>query len=126
DPMKRKQLHKGLMQLSEEGAVQVFRTVLTGDYLLGAVGVLQFDVAVARLKAEYNVDADYVGTDFKLARWIKCDNAAKLKEFERQFAASLALDSDDSLAYLAPDAWKLRYTEEQWPDVTFFKTRESL
>jgi len=126
DPMKRKQLHKGLMQLSEEGAVQVFRTVLTGDYLLGAVGVLQFDVAVARLKAEYNVDADYVGTDFKLARWIKCDNAAKLKEFERQFAASLALDSDDSLAYLAPDAWKLRYTEEQWPDVKFFKTRESL
>jgi peptide chain release factor 3 len=126
DPMKRKQLHKGLMQLSEEGAVQVFRTQLTGDYLLGAVGVLQFDVAVARLKAEYNVDADYVGTDFKLARWISCGNAARLKEFERAFAANLAHDSEDRLAYLAPDAWKLNYTEEQWPDVTFHKTRESL
>jgi len=111
DPMKRKQLHKGLMQLSEEGAVQVFKTVLSGDYLLGAVGVLQFDVAVARLKAEYNVDADYVGTDFKLARWIGCENASKLKEFERAFSANLAHDSEDRLAYLAPDAWKLNYTQ---------------
>ncbi|MDQ6986880.1 MAG: peptide chain release factor 3 [Mariprofundaceae bacterium] len=126
DPMRRKQLHKGLMQLAEEGAVQVFKTVLAGDYLLGAVGVLRFDVAVARLKAEYNVDADYVGTDFKLARWISCDNAAKLKEFERLFSPNLAHDSEDQLAYLAPDAWKLNYTEEQWPEIIFHKTRESL
>ncbi|MDX8391688.1 MAG: peptide chain release factor 3 [Mariprofundaceae bacterium] len=126
DPMRRKQLHKGLMQLAEEGAVQVFKTVFSGDYLLGAVGVLQFDVAVARLKAEYNVDADYVATNFKLARWLGCDNAAKLKEFERLFSPNLAHDSEGRLAYLAPDAWKLNYTEEQWPEVTFHKTRESL
>jgi len=126
DPMKRKQLHKGLVQLSEEGAVQVFKTLLSGDYLLGAVGVLQFDVTVARLKAEYKVDADYVNTDFQVARWISCDDAKKLMEFRRMFEASLAEDADGYLTYLAPNAWKLNYTIEQWPDITFHKTREHI
>jgi len=126
DPMKRKQLHKGLVQLSEEGAVQVFKTLLSGDYLLGAVGILQFDVTVARLKAEYRVDADYVGTDFQVARWISCDDAKKLAEFRRMFEASLAEDAGGFLAYLAPNAWKLNYTIEQWPEITFRKTREHI
>jgi len=126
DPMKRKQLHKGLLQLSEEGAVQVFRTVLGGDYILGAVGALQFDVTVARLQAEYRVDADYVGTDFQLARWIDCDDKKKMDEFCRRFESSLAEDADGFLAYLAPTAWKLKYTEEQWPEITFHKTREHI
>jgi len=124
DPMKRKQLHKGLLQLSEEGAVQVFKTLLGGDYLLGAVGVLQFDVTVARLNAEYGVDADYVNSDFQVARWISCDDAEKLKEFKRLFEIGLAEDADGCLTYLAPNAWKLNYTMEQWPDVIFHKTRE--
>jgi len=126
DPMKRKQLHKGLAQLSEEGAVQVFRTVLGGDYILGAVGALQFDVTVARLQAEYRVDADYVGTDFQVARWIDCDDKKKLDDFRRRFEPSLAEDADGFLAYLAPSAWKLKYTEEQWPEITFHKTREHI
>ncbi|MFQ5582639.1 MAG: peptide chain release factor 3, partial [Mariprofundaceae bacterium] len=125
DPMKRKQLHKGLIQLSEEGAVQVFRTMLGGDYILGAVGVLQFDVTVARLRVEYNVDADYVATDFQTARWIACNDEKKLAEFKRLFEPNLAEDADGLLAYLAPSEWKLNYTMEQWPDVTFLKTREA-
>ncbi|RMG60431.1 MAG: peptide chain release factor 3, partial [Gammaproteobacteria bacterium] len=124
DPMKRKQLHKGLLQLSEEGAVQVFKTLLGGDYILGAVGVLQFDVTVERLKTEYKVDADYVATDFQIARWVSSDDERKLAEFRRQFEANLAEDGDGFLAYLAPSAWKLSYTEEQWPEITFHKTRE--
>ena len=126
DPMKRKQLHKGLTQLAEEGAVQVFRTLLGGDYLLGAVGVLQFDVTVARLKAEYNVDADYTATEFQTARWISCEDERKLTEFRRAFESSLAEDADGQLAYLAPSAWKLNYTMEQWPDIAFHKTREHI
>jgi peptide chain release factor 3 len=124
DPMKRKQLHKGLIQLSEEGAVQVFKTLLGGDYILGAVGVLQFDVTVERLKTEYSVDADYVGTDYQVARWITCDDEKKLAEFRRQFEMNLAEDSDGFLTYLAPSLWKLNYTIEQWPDISFHKTRE--
>ncbi|PJA33091.1 MAG: peptide chain release factor 3 [Zetaproteobacteria bacterium CG_4_9_14_3_um_filter_53_7] len=126
DPMKRKQLHKGLIQLSEEGAVQVFKTNLGGDYILGAVGVLQFDVTVARLNAEYKVDADYVATDFQIARWVTCENEKKLAEFCKLFDSALAEDADGFLAYLAPSAWKLNYTMEQWPEITFHKTREHI
>ncbi len=124
DPMKRKQLHKGLVQLSEEGAVQVFKTLLGGDYILGAVGVLQFDVTVERLKTEYKVDADYVATDFQVARWVSSEDEKKLAEFRRLFEASLAEDGDGFLTYLAPSEWKLNYTIEQWPDIRFHKTRE--
>jgi len=124
DPMKRKQLHKGLVQLSEEGAVQVFKTHLGGDYILGAVGVLQFDVTVERLKTEYKVDADYVATEFQVARWITCKDEKKLAEFSRLFEANLADDGDGFLTFLAPSEWKLNYTIEQWPDIEFHKSRE--
>ena len=126
DPLKRKQLHKGLIQLSEEGAVQVFRTFLGGDYILGAVGVLQFEVTVARLKAEYKVDADYVNTDFQVARWVTCDDEKQLAAFKKTYDANLAEDGDGFLTYLAPSAWKLSYTEEQHPEIEFHKTREQI
>ena len=72
NPLKTKQLHKGLIQLSEEGAVQVFRPIIGSDYILGAVGVLQFDVTMARLKAEYRVDAVYEPVNYSVARWVNC------------------------------------------------------
>jgi len=126
DPMKRKQLHKGLVQLTEEGAVQVFKTILGGDYILGAVGTLQFDVTVERLKNEYKVDAGYTGTDFQVARWVTCDDEKMLSNFKHQFESTLAEDADGFLTYLAPSQWKLNYTVEQWPDITFHKTREQI
>ncbi|RMG92613.1 MAG: peptide chain release factor 3 [Zetaproteobacteria bacterium] len=124
DPMKRKQLHKGLTQLSEEGAIQVFKTQLGGDYILGAVGVLQFDVTVERLRTEYKVDADYTATEFQVARWITSDDPKTLEKFRRQHASSLAEDADGFLALLAPSLWKMNYIIEQWPEVRFHKTRE--
>jgi peptide chain release factor 3 len=74
---KAKHLQKGLTQLAEEGAVQVFRPILGNDYILGAVGVLQFDVTMARLKAEYGVDAIYEPVNFAVARWIECGDRKK-------------------------------------------------
>ena len=81
DPMKRKQLQKGLEQLAEEGAVQLFRPVANSDYILGAVGMLQFDVIVHRLKEEYNVNALYEPCAINTARWIASDDEKMLKEF---------------------------------------------
>ena len=124
NPLKAKQLEKGLLQLSEEGAVQVFRPLLGHDYILGAVGVLQFDVTVARLKAEYGVDAIYEGIDFATARWIECSDKKKLAEFEKKCQANLAHDAEGNLTYLAPSEWRLGYVTEQWPEVVFHKTRE--
>jgi peptide chain release factor 3 len=124
NPLKVKQLDKGLVQLAEEGAVQLFRPLLNSDYILGAVGVLQFDVIIARLKAEYSVDAVYEGTDFATARWVCCGDRKKLDEFQKELRANLAIDAEGNLAYMAPSEWRLKYTQEQWPDITFHKTRE--
>ena len=71
-PLKSKQLRKGLTQLVEEGAVQLFRPLMGSDLILGAVGVLQFDVTMARLKAEYGVDAVYEHVNYVASRWVGC------------------------------------------------------
>jgi len=124
NPLKTKQLNKGLIQLSEEGAVQVFRPLIGSDYILGAVGVLQFEVTMARLKAEYGVDAIYEAADFTAARWIECDDDKKLDQFKKRNEGQLALDSEGYLTLLAPSEWRLNRVIELFPDVTFNKTRE--
>jgi peptide chain release factor 3 len=124
NPLKTKQLQKGLTQLAEEGAVQVFRPLINNDYILGAVGVLQFDVTMARLKAEYGVDAIYENVDCGAARWIDAEDPGRLKEFEKRASGRLALDAEGHLAYLAPSPWQLNFIMEKWPDIIFRKTRE--
>ncbi len=124
DPLKQKQLLKGLIQLSEEGAVQVFRPLINNDLIVGAVGVLQFDVVVARLKSEYSVDAIYEHVGVSTARWVYCDDAKKLDEFRRKAEQNLALDGGDNLTYIAPTMVNLQLAQERYPDVTFKPTRE--
>ena len=124
NPMKTKHLQKGLTQLAEEGAVQVFRPIMRSDYILGAVGTLQFDVTMARLKAEYGVDAIYEPVDYSVARWIECCDRGKLAEFEKKNASNLARDSQGCLTYLTTSEFQINYCMEEWPEVEFFKTRE--
>jgi len=123
-PLKAKQLEKGLKQLSEEGAIQVFRPLISNDYIVGAVGVLQFDVTMERLKAEYGVDAIYEHVDYATARWVSSDDPKKMAEFEKKSQSSLAFDAEGNLSYLAPSEWRLGYVMEQCPGITFAKTRE--
>ncbi len=123
-PLKAKQLQKGLAQLAEEGAVQVFRPLIGNDYILGAVGVLQFDVIMARLADEYSVDALYEPVQYTCARFITGSDKRKLADFERAMHASLATDAEDNLAYLAPSQWRLEDTQDKWPDIAFNTTRE--
>ena len=125
NPLKAKQLHKGLTQLAEEGAIQVFRPLVGTDTILGAVGVLQFDVTVARLQSEYRVEAAYEPAGCSTARWIHCDDKKKLQEFERKERLNLAYDAENHLSYLAPNQWGLDFVMKQWPDISFQKTRES-
>ncbi|AFH93359.1 MULTISPECIES: peptide chain release factor 3 [Providencia] len=124
DPLKQKQLLKGLVQLSEEGAVQVFRPLTNNDLIVGAVGVLQFDVVVSRLKSEYNVEAIYEAVNVSTARWVECDDAKKFEEFKRKNEQNLALDGGDNLSYIAPTMVNLNLTSERYPEVKFRKTRE--
>ena len=124
NPLKVKQLQKGLIQLAEEGAVQFFRPLMGSDYILGAVGALQFDVTVARLKTEYGVDAVYQTVPLSAARWIVCDDRKRLEEFERKNMDHLARDAEGHLTYLAPTTWRLELVMEDWPDISFRKNRE--
>jgi peptide chain release factor 3 len=124
NPLKAKHLQKGLVQLAEEGAVQVFRPLMGSDYILGAVGILQFDVTMARLKAEYGVDAIYEPVDFSVARWIECDDNQRLAEFEKKNTHNLARDSQGCLSFLTTSEFQLNYCMEEWPEVEFYKTRD--
>jgi peptide chain release factor 3 len=124
DPLKMKALLKGLQQLSEEGATQLFRPLENNDLILGAVGVLQFDVVVHRLKGEYNVDCTYEPVQVYTARWVHCDDQKKLDEFKKKAAQNLALDGAGDLTYIAPTRVNLDLTMERYPDVEFRSTRE--
>ncbi len=124
NPMKTKALHKGLDQLAEEGSIQVFRPAATNDIILGAVGILQFDVTMARLKAEYGVDAGYEQMNFSVARWITCDNKESMKKFKQQNAMNIATDAEGCLTFLTTSEYQLGFAMEKWPDVHFHKTRE--
>ncbi|MCL4132392.1 UNVERIFIED_CONTAM: hypothetical protein GTU68_035787 [Idotea baltica] len=124
DPLKQKQLLKGLVQLSEEGAVQVFRPLQNNDLIVGAVGVLQFDVVVSRLKSEYNVEAIYEGISVATARWVECTDGKIMDDFQRKSQANLALDGGNNLTYIAPTMVNLNLAAERFPEVQFRATRE--
>jgi peptide chain release factor 3 len=124
DPLRMKALQKGLAQLSEEGATQFFRPLTSNDLILGAVGVLQFDVVAYRLKDEYGVEAAFENVGVATARWVRCADARKLEEFRERNALNLAIDAAGELVYLAPTRVNLQLTMERWPGVTFAATRE--
>lgn len=124
DPLKLKALQKGLKQLCEEGATQLFKPLNSNNLILGAVGMLQFDVVAYRLKHEYNVDCVYESVSVVTARWIYCADSKKLDEFKNKAFDYLALDGSDNLTYLAPTRVNLNLTMERWPDIEFRTTRE--
>jgi peptide chain release factor 3 len=126
DPLKLKALQKGLLQLSEEGATQFFRPMMGNELILGAVGVLQFEVVAYRLKNEYKVDSAFENVNIQTARWVKCEDEKMLADFKNQLQNNLAIDAAEQLVYLAPTRVNLQLTEERWPDIEFAHTRENL
>jgi len=125
DPLKLKALQKGLAQLSEEGATQFFKPLLGNELILGAVGILQFDVVAYRLKNEYGVEAVFEKVNVQTARWVNCEDEKMLSDFSRQLQNNLAEDGAGELVYLAPSRVNLQLTEERWPDIRFAATRET-
>ncbi len=124
NPLKMKQLQKGLEQLTEEGATQLFRPLASNDLILGAVGTLQFEVVAHRLQHEYGVDAAFEPVAVTTARWLDCDDPKKLADFEKKLREHVARDGAGELTYLAPSRVNLQLTMERWPDIRFHTTRE--
>ena len=124
DPLKWKQLQKGVTQLAEEGSVQIFMPLRNNDLLIGAIGALQFEVVSYRLKEEYGVDCGYEPVAVQVARWVDCEDRQELEKFRGKYHDNLALDADNYLTYLAPSRVNLNLAMEKWPGIDFRETRE--
>ncbi|MBX3640247.1 MAG: peptide chain release factor 3 [Nitrosomonas sp.] len=124
DPLRSKQLKLGLTQLGEEGAIQVFRPHLGSTLLLGAVGVLQFEVVTHRLKHEYAVDARIAPAKYQLARWVTAKDQRELQRFIEANAHRIAYDAVDAPTFLASYGAEISVAEENWPSIQFHKMRE--
>ncbi|MGB0954460.1 MAG: peptide chain release factor 3 [Panacagrimonas sp.] len=124
DPLKAKQLNKGLDQLSEEGATQVYRPISNNDIILGAVGVLQFDVVKFRLRDEYGVEAVFEPVQVHCARWVEADDQRKLQDFVDKNTTRVARDHYQDYVYLASSSVNLSMTQERYPDIRFLDIKE--
>jgi peptide chain release factor 3 len=124
DPLRMKALHKGLSQLCEEGATQLFRPLRNNDLVLGAVGQLQFEVVAFRLQDEYGVQCVFEPVAVHTARWVDAADPRKLEEFTVRAHDHLARDHKGALVYLAPSRINLQLTLERWPEIVFRETRE--
>lgn len=126
DPLRMKALQKGLSQLCEEGATQLFKPLRNNDLILGAIGQLQFEVVAFRLQDEYSVQCVFEPINVVIARWVRLADDKRLAEFRRKAHDNLAWDHAGELVYLAPTRVNLGLTEERWPEIDFMKTRENL
>ncbi|HEX9805764.1 MAG TPA: peptide chain release factor 3 [Alteraurantiacibacter sp.] len=123
DPAKSKQLNKALDDLSEEGVIQVFHPEIGGHRIVGVVGQLQLEVLVARLEAEYKVEAMLEAAPFSAARWLRGSDKA-LDEFARFNRGNLARDRDGDPVFLAKSAWDVDYQQQKNEDLVFTATKE--
>ena len=124
DPMRNKQLRTGLMQLGEEGAIQVFRPHAGGAMLLGAVGQLQFEVVAHRLKTEYGAEVRLMGSRFQVARWVTSEDPKKLSQFLEENAHRTAEDVVGAPVLLTAHRSELDVVMERWPQIQFHALRE--
>ena len=124
NPLRTKQLQQGLMQLGEEGAIQVFKPDVGGNMLLGAIGQLQFEVVQHRLKAEYDAEVRLEPSQYTSARWISADTPEALREFTNAYPLRMAHDAANALAYMCTSPYDVRLAQERFPKIQFHPLRE--
>ena len=124
DPMKAKQLRKALEDLAEEGVSQVFKPVDGSTWIVGVVGLLQFDVLTTRIESEYNIKAGFEDGGYVTARWVAADDPKELERFALAHKSNMAEDRDGAPVYLARNTWQLGRAQQDFPNVRFSATRE--
>jgi peptide chain release factor 3 len=124
DPMKSKQLNKGLDQLMDEGVAQMFTREVDNRKIIGTVGALQFDVIKYRLENEYGASCGYEPVNLYKACWVSCEDEKALKEFRQRRRRDIAHDTHGQLVFLAESAWALQMAQENHPKIKFHFTSE--
>ena len=123
DPLKAKHLSKALEGLAEEGVTQLFRPEIGADFIVGAVGPLQFEVMADRLANEFNLEVMFEPSPYAEARWIKGE-AADLEDFMGKHRGAMARDIDKDPVFLAKTSWETGYVQERYPKVAFLRAKE--
>lgn len=124
DPMKSKQLAKGLEQLTDEGVAQLFTGELTNRKIIGTVGALQFEVIQYRLLHEYGASCRFDPIKLYKTCWIRSDNKKALDDFKSRKYKNMALDKDGRDLFLADSAYALQMAQDKFPEIEFFFTSE--
>ena len=124
DPLRAKHLARALQEFAEEGAASIFRLELGGQHVVGVVGMLQFDVLRDRLEREYKIPVRFEPTSQVLARWIEYEDSSEFEKFCAKYRAGLGRDHNDDPVFLAKSSWELGKAEQDWPSITFRKTKE--
>src|SRR6202007_2903374 len=122
DPLKAKHLKKALEGLAEEGVTQLFRPIIGADFIVGAVGQLQFEVMADRLAGEYGLDVGFEAAPYAEARWL-AGARADVEDFSSKHRSAMAEDIDSQVVFLAKSAWEIGYVSERFPKVEFLRTR---
>jgi len=123
DPLKAKHLKKALEGLAEEGVTQLFRPILGSDFVVGAVGQLQFEVMADRLANEYQLDVMFEPSPYAEARWL-AGTPANIETFASTHRTAMAEDIDSAPIFLAKSSWETNYVAERYPDLQFQRTKE--
>jgi len=126
DPMRAKHLGRALQQLAEEGAAAVFKPRVGSDWIVGVVGVLQFEVLADRIRTEYDIPVRFEPTSLITARWVDTEDDILMKKFIRANEAALADDHRGDPVFLARNAWHLDRAGDDWPDINFLATKEQV
>jgi peptide chain release factor 3 len=126
DPLKGKQLEKGLIQLTEEGATQVFKSIASNDHILGVVGVLQFEVIKFRLLHEYSVEGMFESVPYTCARWYHSRQESVIKRFEERYLMQIALDVKGKKIFLSNSTWDLEYAQKKFEGIEFYQNSDHI
>jgi peptide chain release factor 3 len=124
DPMRAKHLGKALQQLAEEGVARVFKPLIDSSWVVGVIGVLQFEVMADRIRTEYDVPVKFEETALFTARWLSADDPQKIKDFIDHNRGNVADDHDGDTVFLARNAWHLEDAQKNWPDIRFLAIKE--
>ncbi len=124
DPLKSKHLGDALKQIAEEGGASIFKPVIGAEWIVGVVGVLQFEVMADRIKNEFGLPVMFETTQYFTARWVSCDDKSEMKKFMDANQLNLAEDHDGALVFLARNTWHLNKAQEDFPKVKFSKVKE--
>lgn len=126
DPMKSKQLNKGIKQLMDEGVAQLFEMEMNNRKIIGTVGALQYEVIQYRLEHEYGAKCSYENLNVHKACWVdpQDKNNDEFKDFKRVKSKYLAHDKQDQLVFLADSAFTLQMTQQKYPTIRFHSTSE--